>query len=124
MSAARINEVHPHVHDHHKVNGTKYKGLRDPWFLFLEKVGIEKKRRSAIGREQFMDHQELFILDNGEPVYVSHPYYIDDDAFSYLTKFCELNGLHFDVDANSWYYPGFTVKLMIWKKGVLFERTN
>lgn len=48
-------------------------------------------------------------------VFVSEPYGLTDDGALSLAAYCKVLGLEWYVDANSWWYPGHTVRIVIYE---------
>lgn len=69
------------------------------------------------GGESWIDHCGRLKLPDGSWVIVSEPYQLSCDAFQQLQKFCNLLRLTYRVQPESWWYPGSTLRITIWREG-------
>lgn len=62
-----------------------------------------------------LDHRELWMKDGKAFCLTSEPYYINKKALKRLIEHCDMYGIDFQIDAESFYYPGHTVRILFKK---------
>lgn len=74
---------------------------------------------------QFFDHMRLYNC-GGKPVAaIFHPYSrLDRESMKALTDWAIEVGLELCVDADSEYYPGVTLRLVLYREGTRFPSTD
>jgi len=61
----------------------------------------------------WLDHWGTTV-SHGRPCFVSEPYHVTSSAMTNLDRICELTGLRWYLDPNSWWYPGWTQRIAIY----------
>ena len=61
----------------------------------------------------WLDHWGSTVLPSGQRAFVSEPYNFGAETARAVQAFCEPAGLRWHVDANSEWYPGWTVRIEI-----------
>lgn len=87
-------------------------------------VGFTRARALCAGYETVLpgeDHPELRKKD-GVLRFFFHPYGLTAQTLTALGVHCQRFGLDFSIDAWSWYFPGWTVLVVIEKKPQLPKR--
>jgi hypothetical protein len=72
------------------------------------------------GREMGLDHTILWQRDGKRTYLTSEPYYVSKEQLKELIAHCDAYGIDFQVDAESCYYPGHTVRFLF-KKGKISQ---
>jgi len=65
------------------------------------------------GQDFWLDHWGTTTLPNGHRAFVSEPYGFTPEMARGLQEFCKPMGVSYYVSANSWWYPGWTVRIVI-----------
>jgi hypothetical protein len=81
-------------------------GATHPWESLLQAAA------DASGGHHWLDHWGTTMW-GGHEWFVSEPYNLDWDILQELQKFAEILGQRFRIDANSWHYPGRTIRIML-----------
>ena len=63
-----------------------------------------------------LDHNSLWNKDGKPYLFTSEPYYIQKDELKSLIEHCDQHDIDFQIDAESMYYPGHTIRILF-KKG-------
>lgn len=67
----------------------------------------------------WFDHAgELHLLGLGR-VLISEPYHLSEDSRSQLERFCSVLGLQYRIEERSWWFPNYTIRIVIWKPRVV-----
>ena len=74
--------------------------------------GLEQPIKEALGQRQdtCLDHCRLTNDTNGNAMIVSHPYWLNSKDILALAELIK-HGYHVDINGQSTYYPGSTVKV-------------
>ncbi len=62
----------------------------------------------------WLDHCGSTLLPNGQRAFVSEPYGFSEQTAADLNAFCRPMGLRWSVKANSEWFPGSTVRIVIY----------
>lgn len=65
---------------------------------------------------RWLDHYGTTTWRDFKDVFVSEPYSVDGKTLSQIEQFAERLGLECQVDANSWHFPGWTIRILLWPK--------
>lgn len=63
-----------------------------------------------------LDHKTLWQHSGKLRYLTSEPYHVSKDELRYLIEYCDMFGIDFQIDAESCYYPGHTIRILF-KKG-------
>ncbi len=63
-----------------------------------------------------LDHDSLWNKDGKPYLFTSEPYYIRKDELKSLITYCDQYDIDFQIDAESMYFPGHTIRILF-KKG-------
>jgi len=64
------------------------------------------------------DHVDLWVRDKKVVLMSWHPYGLEQDSVKALVSYCEEFGFEFSVEQGpSFYFPGVTPQILMWKKG-------
>ncbi|MDB5387380.1 MAG: hypothetical protein JWM11_3026 [Planctomycetaceae bacterium] len=78
----------------------------DAWFALQHAT-------KASGGDLWVDHVGRIKLPNGVQQLISEPYGITDEGQTQLSRFCELLGLRFEIQDESWWFPNNTIRVTI-----------
>lgn len=87
------------------------KFLEDPASL----VGKEPAIHTPRGRDRGMDHAILWQRQGKLISLTSEPYYVKKEQMKALVVYCDEYGIDFQIDAESCYYPGHTIRILFKK---------
>lgn len=74
---------------------------------------------------QFFDHMRLYNCGRKPAAAIFHPYSrLDRESMKALTDWANDVGLELCVDADSEYYPGVTLRLVLYREGEEFPLTD
>lgn len=71
-------------------------------------------------RHMGIDHPVLWQRDGKRTYLTSEPYYVNKEQLKALIAHCDEHGIDFQIDAESCYYPGHTVRILF-KKGAISQ---
>lgn len=71
---------------------------------------------SGWGTHGWLDHWGTTETCLHDELFVCEPYELGADALQSVAKFAELLGINYEVHANSWHFPGKTIRILFWYK--------
>jgi len=66
-----------------------------------------------------LDHPRSWFQDGKSHYLTSEPYYATKDELRRLIQVCDKKGIDFQIDAESMYFPGHTIRILF-KKGEMY----
>jgi hypothetical protein len=75
-------------------------------------------RRFATCEETWMDHYGSTTI-HGRMAFVAEPYPVSAETIGKIAELARQLGLECFVSANSWWYPGWTIRIGFWKPDAL-----
>jgi hypothetical protein len=79
-------------------------------------AGFYEDLRRGSWKLDWMDHWGSTVLLNGTPAFVSEPYGITSETLAEVEAIAEECGCYANVSANSYWYPGSTIRIEIYPK--------
>lgn len=106
---------------------------------FEERLGVKESRTQVYGmipaslagvkdvdlyedyvQEMGMDHPILWQQAGRLKYLTWEPYYISKESLKHLVAHCEKYGIDFQIDAETCYYPGHSIRILF-KKGQIYQ---
>ncbi len=88
----------------------------------VQDINLTYEQEEVLGKvDRGLDHRTLW-QSGGKLLYLtSEPYHVEKDEMKHLIEYCDMFGVDFQIDAESCYYPGHTIRILF-KKGNVTPR--
>lgn len=96
--------------------------ILDPVLYTEDKEAAKKRYERDMYADDNLDsrvleHYDLWLKEDGTPHFLTtQPYYVSKDMLRDLITHCDKYGIDFQIDAESFYFPGHTIRILF-KKG-------
>jgi hypothetical protein len=76
----------------------------------------KQERHNPEYRSECLDHIDVWLKGKNPHLMTSQPYYVTKEDLKMLIAYCDKYDIDFQIDAESFYFPGHTIRILF-KKG-------
>lgn len=76
---------------------------------------IEQEKYNPHYPSECLDHIDVWLKDGNPYLMTSQPYFVSKDDLKILIAYCDKYGIDFQIDAESFYFPGHTIRILFKK---------
>lgn len=76
----------------------------------------DQERHNPKDRAECLDHIDVWLKSGKPHLMTSQPYFVSKEDLKVLIEYCDKYDIDFQIDAESFYFPGHTIRILF-KKG-------